>query len=571
MAHNGMPFKKRHCAAVNQQLAHNQGKLPFGNKEKDHMKEQNQTKCERPDQINQDSNLSFMQRMGQIFSALWNPNLPHFNVPGFNYQHLLRLQSVANLFPYPQYPRAVNSADSDGSQGNNPNKLCRSAPKPTTLPLDTNGLPIVRQPRQKNESFLDLPSHASSDLKSLVMPNMNHYVFPHNPLGQQPQANWQSQTSKPIIQTSAPSALIQNKNTMELKLVKPQTYSRPQHPNPFYQPSAPSATIQYGNQPPTTITTIPGMENNWELECLGVKVQLKNRNIWSYFDKLTIEMIINKDGRCLFPVLNYKLSGLDHHRFYSVFVDFILTSSHFWRYEHQTWSPRGGLSDDESPLLSSQIYPHPDSLKNGEFWNNMGANFKRLKLSNHIHAKHKKIITLSTMQRFLPRLNILEFHNKDVSIANCWRTFVFPRTSFVTVTIYQNPEISDLKIQLNPFAKSFRGGPLRLSTASPKSKKRSLTNKNAQVDLDQGEKENPAWTAGGAIKRKKLEKDADSSKAVLVDHRLMNVDRCDPWYPVGPCPKAAFNPNNLQMLDATSRRSAIDSYCSFPQRFSCNQ
>ena len=34
--------------------------------------------------------------------------------------------------------------------------------------------------------------------------------------------------------------------------------------------------------------------------------------------------------------------------------------------------------------------------------------------------------------------------------------------------------------------------------------------------MNQGEKENPAWTAGGANKKKKLEKDAGSSNVDLV-------------------------------------------------------
>ena len=36
--------------------------------------------------------------------------------------------------------------------------------------------------------------------------------------------------------------------------------------------------------------------------------------------------------------------------------------------------------------------------------------------------------------------------------------FDFPMTSFIAVTSYQNPQMTKLKIDNNPFAKAFRDG-----------------------------------------------------------------------------------------------------------------
>jgi hypothetical protein len=58
------------------------------------------------------------------------------------------------------------------------------------------------------------------------------------------------------------------------------------------------------------------------------------------------------------------------------------------------------------------------------------------------------------MHRYLPRLHIQEVSasNGDTKI----QTFTFPETEFIAVTAYQNTDITQLKIDNNPFAKGFR-------------------------------------------------------------------------------------------------------------------
>jgi hypothetical protein len=63
-------------------------------------------------------------------------------------------------------------------------------------------------------------------------------------------------------------------------------------------------------------------------------------------------------------------------------------------------------------------------------------------------------VILNSMHRYMPRLHIQEVNasNKDGQI----KTFTFPETEFIAVTAYQNTDITQLKIDNNPFAKGFR-------------------------------------------------------------------------------------------------------------------
>ena len=65
------------------------------------------------------------------------------------------------------------------------------------------------------------------------------------------------------------------------------------------------------------------------------------------------------------------------------------------------------------------------------------------------------------MHKYQPRIHIVK--KKDSSpgdIQNLdaeeFRTFIFPETTFIAVTAYQNQLITKLKIDSNPFAKGFR-------------------------------------------------------------------------------------------------------------------
>jgi T-box protein 20 len=89
-------------------------------------------------------------------------------------------------------------------------------------------------------------------------------------------------------------------------------------------------------------------------------------------------------------------------------------------------------------------------------------------------------IVLNSMHKYQPRVHIIKRPDEPskLSSANAalfatansqyrlqasedlagleYKTFVFPETSFIAVTAYQNQLITKLKIDSNPFAKGFR-------------------------------------------------------------------------------------------------------------------
>ncbi|CAK8695937.1 unnamed protein product [Clavelina lepadiformis] len=550
MSRKGIPLKTQHCFNGDQQLEGGEN-VPSENRQRNRIQEDNQSRFQRPN-LNQQFNFQLMQqlsRMGQMFSALWNPSLPHYNVPRFNHQHLPGLRSV-NPFPYQQYRQTLNSAASNGARGGNPINLCRSASTPTIMPPDTNGSARLRRPcfvparhasfrpvcglptapphfirqnnlnipqRQEHSSSLDLQFPVSSNPRSLLMPNMNRCLLPRNPLG-----------------------------------LQPQTYSQPR---PSKSVSEPAAIVQCGNQPPVPFTVIPGTENDWEIECLGVTARLKNRELWSSFDKFTMEMVIGRDGRCMFPALNYELSGLDRNRLYTVCVDFVLTSDQVWKYEdaNQTWSPKGPPCKDRLVLPYNQFSFHPASAATGGFWNDEGADFRQLKLSNQFHKNSDTIATLTSMQHFLPRLHIVELPHKNLLVENNLKTFLFRKTSFVTVTTYQNRKLIDLKIKHNPHS-------------SYKSQQRVLKVLDPDDVLAESETDSEPERTGVENKRRKFETNACSSKDVLADHQLVNIDRS---YPVVPRPETSFNPNELKMQETSQKNLPVEDTGSCSSDNSC--
>ncbi|KAK2111336.1 T-box transcription factor tbx4 [Saguinus oedipus] len=69
------------------------------------------------------------------------------------------------------------------------------------------------------------------------------------------------------------------------------------------------------------------------------------------------------------------------------------------------------------------------------------------------------LIILNSMHKYQPRLHIVKADENNAfgSKNTAFCTHVFPETSFISVTSYQNHKITQLKIENNPFAKGFRG------------------------------------------------------------------------------------------------------------------
>lgn len=189
----------------------------------------------------------------------------------------------------------------------------------------------------------------------------------------------------------------------------------------------------------------------------SISTKLTNKSLWDRFNAHTTEMIITKQGRRMFPTLQYSITGLDPEKKYNVFVDMVSADENSWKFQGGKWVPCSASQPNQkqsSPtsakLSSTKIYLHPDSPQTGAFWMKNEIAFGKLKLTNNKTNTHGHII-LNSMHKYIPRLHIsLENDSKNVN------TFTFMETQFIAVTAYQNTDITQLKIDNNPFAKGFR-------------------------------------------------------------------------------------------------------------------
>ncbi|XP_072175735.1 uncharacterized protein [Diadema setosum] len=176
-------------------------------------------------------------------------------------------------------------------------------------------------------------------------------------------------------------------------------------------------------------------------------VYLCNRDLWRKFHQNKTEMIITKQGRRMFPQLVFKLSGLEPTIQYNVFVDMVLCDPNQWKFQCGKWVPCGQA---ENISKVSNVYLHPDSPSTGLHWMHQDIVFSKLKLTNH-RGKDNGFVILNSMHKYQPRVHVLELSERRTL-----HTHSFPETQFFAVTAYQNTDVTQLKIDYNPFAKGFR-------------------------------------------------------------------------------------------------------------------
>ncbi|XP_021355486.1 T-box brain protein 1-like [Mizuhopecten yessoensis] len=183
-----------------------------------------------------------------------------------------------------------------------------------------------------------------------------------------------------------------------------------------------------------------------------VSVYLCNRELWTKFHAHTTEMIITKQGRRMFPTLQFSLIGLCPSKHYNVFVDMILADSHHWKFQGGKWVASG----QAEPLpQTGRVYLHPDSPSSGAHWMKQVIVFSKLKLTNNKNNS-QGLIVLNSMHKYQPRIHVIEVGTCGLNDQKNLQTYAFPETQFISVTAYQNTDITQLKIDHNPFAKGFR-------------------------------------------------------------------------------------------------------------------
>ncbi|XP_029103106.1 T-box transcription factor TBX21 [Scleropages formosus] len=205
--------------------------------------------------------------------------------------------------------------------------------------------------------------------------------------------------------------------------------------------------------PRAPLYPLPGLQ-----VCGKTQVLLNNYPLWAKFHKYQTEMIITKQGRRMFPFLSFNISALDQSAHYNVFVDVVLADQHHWRYQGGKWVQCGKA---EGNMPGNRMYMHPDSPNTGAHWMRQEISFGKLKLTNNKGSSNNlaQMIVLQSLHKYQPRLHIVEVKEdgtEDPFLASKAQTFVFPETQFIAVTAYQNADITQLKIDHNPFAKGFR-------------------------------------------------------------------------------------------------------------------
>ncbi|KAM9067933.1 MAX gene-associated protein isoform X4 [Sarcophilus harrisii] len=186
----------------------------------------------------------------------------------------------------------------------------------------------------------------------------------------------------------------------------------------------------------------------------GITVTLDNNSMWNEFYHRSTEMILTKQGRRMFPYCRYWITGLNSNLKYILVMDISPVDNHRYKWNGRWWEPSGKAE----PHVLGRVFIHPESPSTGHYWMHQPVSFYKLKLTNNTLDQEGHII-LHSMHRYLPRLHlvpaekateIIQLNGPDV------HTFTFPQTEFFAVTAYQNIQITQLKIDYNPFAKGFR-------------------------------------------------------------------------------------------------------------------
>ncbi|EMP38725.1 T-box brain protein 1 [Chelonia mydas] len=223
----------------------------------------------------------------------------------------------------------------------------------------------------------------------------------------------------PVITNGAYNSLLSNSSPQGYPTAGypyPQQYGHSYQGAPFYQFSS------------TQPGLVPGK----------AQVYLCNRPLWLKFHRHQTEMIITKQGSCK--------KGACVRIVVCLFVS-----------------------------LGNRVYMHPDSPNTGAHWMRQEISFGKLKLTNNKGASNNngQMVVLQSLHKYQPRLHVVEVNEdgtEDTNQPGRVQTFTFPETQFIAVTAYQNTDvrgkyslilyfpsqITQLKIDHNPFAKGFR-------------------------------------------------------------------------------------------------------------------
>ena len=126
-----------------------------------------------------------------------------------------------------------------------------------------------------------------------------------------------------------------------------------------------------------------------------IKVTLENSSLWRIFNKIGTEMIITKSGRRMFPVVKFRVTGLDPDREYSVMLDMMPMDTCRHKFHQSKWV----ISGKAEPRMPGRVYFHPDSPSTGRTWlATQSISFHRIKLTNNNLDRNGHVRTIFVFQ-----------------------------------------------------------------------------------------------------------------------------------------------------------------------------
>lgn len=177
--------------------------------------------------------------------------------------------------------------------------------------------------------------------------------------------------------------------------------------------------------------------------------------------------------RRMFPACRVSVTGLDPEARYLFLLDVVPVDGARYRWQGRRWEPSGKAE----PRLPDRVYIHPDSPATGAHWMRQPVSFHRVKLTNstldpHGHVRPRlgpqergwggtgktKVggrpgqgitpllpsqLILHSMHKYQPRIHLVRAAQLCSQHWGGMASFRFPETTFISVTAYQNPRVSD--------------------------------------------------------------------------------------------------------------------------------
>lgn len=206
-----------------------------------------------------------------------------------------------------------------------------------------------------------------------------------------------------------------------------------------------------------------------------IQLRLLESDLWTLFQQKGNEMIITKNGRCMFPLLRFRVF-IDKHINKDCKISFSVRLERCdnckWKFRGGEWKVVGSVLIEENEYEDSQHFYEPnDSPNSAAYWIENGLSFAKIKLTNRLSGSPQSppsnYFCLGSFRRYRPVVYSTIWFNSQASPLVSVLPITIPFTEFIAVTHYQNEQVTELKKNYNPHAKGFLA--LSPPTSSPPS------------------------------------------------------------------------------------------------------